>query len=168
MPPWSLILIALAVVMQFINPSEKDFSWYRTLKRPDWINMQPWIPIAWLVISVTFYFSTLAFWNTTMEWRWVAVYAALLVLLRGQHWLICRSRNLAAGLPYWVVAWVCTLILALIVRPTSPLAAWLLLPVLVWVPVEATINQQMIGLNRTESRRRRGPDDRRPARSRRL
>ena len=168
MPPWLLILIPLLLVTLVINPSERDFTWYRALKRPGRMGIDPLVPAAWFVISVSFYFSTLAFWRANGDWRWVATYMALLVLLRSQQWLVCRLRNLAAGLPFWLLSWTLTLILALIVRPTSPLAAWLLVPVLVWTPAEAINDVQMIGLNRKEQRSGRGPNDRRPARSRRL
>ncbi len=167
-PPWLLILIALLVVTLVINPSERDFSWYRTLKRPDWISMQPWIPAAWFVINVSFYFSALSFWRKSGDWRWMGAYAALMVLLRLDHLVICRLRRLSAGLPFWLLSWLAALVLALIVLPASPLAAGLLLPVLVWTPVETLITLQMVGLNRKEHRSGRGPNDRRPARSRRL
>lgn len=168
MPPWSLILIALLVVTQTMNPSERDFVWYRTLKRPGWISLQLWIPAAWFIINITFYVSTLTFWNATKDWSWVAAYTVLLILLRSHPWVICRLHSLAAGLPFWLVSWLATLLMALLVRPTSPLASWLLMPALLWTPVEAIITFQMIGLNRKVSRSGRGPDDRRPARSRRL
>ncbi|MCP9835326.1 MULTISPECIES: tryptophan-rich sensory protein [unclassified Cyanobium] len=168
MPPWLLILITILVVTLVINPSERDFSWYRTLKRPGWISMQPWIPAAWFLISVSFYFSALSFWLKSGDWFWMGAYAVLLVLLRIDHLVICRLRNLVAGLPFWLLSWLVALILALIVRPTSPLAAWLLVPVLVWTPVEALVTLQMIGLNRKQNRSDRGPHDRRAARSRRL
>lgn len=167
-PPWLLILIPLLLVTLVINPSERDFTWYRALKRPGSMGIDPWVPAAWFVITVSFYFSTLAFWRANGDWRWVATYMALLVLLRSQQWLACRLRNLAAGLPFWLLSWTLTLILALIVRPASPLAAWLLVPVLVWTPAEAINDVQMIGLNRKPHRSGRGPNDRRPAGSRRL
>ncbi len=167
-PPWLLILITFLVVNLVINPSERDFSWYRTLKRPGWISMQPWIPAAWFVINVSFYFSALSFWLRNADWRWMGVYTALLVLLRLDHLVICRLHRLSAGLPFWLLSWLVTLVLALLVRPTSPLAAGLLVPVLVWTPVEALVNLQMVGLNRKEQRSGRGPNDRGPARSRRL
>jgi tryptophan-rich sensory protein len=167
-PPWLLILITLLVVTLVINPSEHDFAWYRTLRRPGWMGIDPWVPAAWFVISVTFYFSTFAFWQANGDWRWVATYTALLVLWRSQQWLVCRLRNLAAGLPLWLLSWTLTLILALIVHPASPLAAGLLVPVLVWTPVESIVTLQMIGLNRKKHRSGRGPHDRGPARSRRL
>lgn len=167
-PPWLLILITLLVVTLVINPSERDFAWYRALKWPRWISMEPWIPAAWFVISVSFYFSALSIWLKSGDWRWMAAYAALLVLLRIDHLVICRLRNLVAGLPFWLLSWMVTLVLALIVRPSSPLAAGLLVPVLVWTPVEALITLQMIGLNRRKQRSGRGPNDRGPAPSRRL
>lgn len=167
-PPWLLILVPLLVVTLVINPSERDFTWYRALKRPGRVGIDPWVPAAWFVISVSFYFSTLAFWRANGDWRWVATYMALLVLLRSHQWMICRLRNLAVGLPFWLLSWTLTLILALIVRPASPLAAWLLVPVLVWTPAKAIVDVQMIGLNRKQHRSGRGPHDRRPARSRRL
>ncbi|MEA5390829.1 TspO/MBR family protein [Cyanobium gracile UHCC 0139] len=168
MPPWLLILITVAVITLVVNPTERDYVWYRSLRRPAWISRQAWVALVWPLISVGFYGSALAFWQTAASWGWVAAYAVLLVLLRCPRWLSCRLHNLSAGLPLWLLSWTMTLVLALIVRPASPLASWLLLPVLLWLPVEAAIALQMVGLNRKEHRSGRGPDDRRPARSRRL
>ena len=168
MPPWLLILITVAVITLVVNPTERDFVWYRSLRRPEWISRQPWVALVWPLISVGFYGSALAFWQTAASWGWVAAYAVLLVLLRSPRWLSCRLHNLSAGLPLRLLSWTLTLVLALIVGPASPLASVLLLPVLVWTPVEAAIDLRMVGLNRKEHRSGRGPDDRRPARSRRL
>jgi translocator protein len=167
-PPWLLILITVLVITLVVNPTERDFVWYRSLRRPEWISRAPWVALAWPLISACFYGSALAFWQTASSWGWMAAYAVLLVLLRSPHWLICRLHNLSAGLPLWLLGWTLTLVLALIVRPASPLASGLLLPVLLWTPVEAAIALRMVGLNRKEHRSGRGPNDRRPARSRRL
>lgn len=167
-PPWLLILITLLVVTLVINPSEQDFSWYRGLKRPGWMSIDPWVPAAWVVITVSFYFSALSLWQKNGDWRWMAGYAALLVLLRVVHVVICRWRKLGAGFPLWLLGWIITLVLTLIVRSTSPLAAGLLVPVLVWIPVEVLVTLQMVGLNRRKQRSGHGPNDRRPAPSRRL
>jgi tryptophan-rich sensory protein len=167
-PPWSLILIAMLVVTQTMNPSERDFLWYRSLEHPKWIPMHLWIPAAWFALNIAFYISALSVWNATQDWGLVAAYMGLLILLRSHPWFICRLRSLPAGLPFWLASWLATLILALVVRPLSPLASWLLVPILVWTPVEAAITVRMIGLNRKANRSGRGPDDRRPARSRRL
>ncbi|MCP9798099.1 tryptophan-rich sensory protein [Cyanobium sp. Lug-B] len=168
MPPWLLILIAVLVITLVVNPTERDFVWYRSLRRPEWIGRQPWVALVWPLITVCFYGSAVAFWQSTVSWGWMGAYAVLLVLLRSPHWLICRLHRLTAGLPFWLLSWTLTLVLALIVRPASPLASGLLLPALLWTPVEASIALRMVGLNRKEHRSGRGPDDRRPARSRRL
>jgi tryptophan-rich sensory protein len=167
-PPWLLILIAVLVITLVVNPTERDFVWYRSLRRPEWISRQPWVALVWPLITVCFYGSALAFWPTAGSWGWLAAYALLLVLLRSPLWLICRLHSLSSGLPLWLLSWTLTLVLALIVRPAAPLASALLLPVLLWTPVEAAIGLRMVGLNRKEQRSARGTDDRRPARSRRL
>ncbi len=168
MPPWSLILIAMLVVTQIMNPTERDFIWYRTLKRPGWMKMQLWIPAAWLVINITFYLATLVSWNRTRDWNLVAIFIVLLVLLRSHPWLICKLHSLSVGLLFWLIGWVANLSLAIALHSVAPLASQLLLPAVLWTPFEAAITFQMIGLNRKVSRSDRGPDDRRPARSRRL
>jgi tryptophan-rich sensory protein len=167
-PAWSLILIAMLVVTQSMNPTERDFIWYRTLKRPGWLKMHLWVPIAWLIINITFYIATLLYWDSTRDWRLVGILLVLLVLLRSHPWLICKLHSLSAGLTFWLISWVANLYLAITLQNISPLASQLLLPAVLWTPFEAAITFQMIGLNPRESRRGRGPDDRRPARSRRL
>ncbi|WP_216903635.1 tryptophan-rich sensory protein [Synechococcus sp. CCY 9618] len=167
-PPWSLILIAMLVVTQAMNPTERDFIWFRSLQRPGWLSLQIWLPAAWFVINITFYLSALRCWERSRNWSWVVAYMILLILLRSHPYVICRMRSLPSGLLFWLISWIANLVLAMLVRPIAPTASLLLLPALLWTPVEAVITYQMIGLNSKQSRSDRGPDDRRPARSRRL
>jgi tryptophan-rich sensory protein len=71
----------------------------------------------------------------------------LLVLVEGYTWLMCRTRRLAAGTVFCLDAWSYGLIFSLLLLSISPLAAQLMLPFLLWTPIEAVITWQMRQLN---------------------
>jgi benzodiazapine receptor len=147
-PYWLLILIAMLVVGQAMNPKERDFTWYRSLQRPPWMSLHLWFPWAWFVINTTFFASTFLCWLSNLDWRWLVAYLALLIVIKSPPLIMCRFRSPAAGLPFWVFGWFFTLIMALQVRPTSMPASWLLLPALIWLPVEAVLTLEILRLNR--------------------
>ncbi len=147
MPPWLLILVLMEGVILLINPTRKDFIWYQGLRRPTWVTFSAWIPLIWLLIHACFYLSALLSWNVRNSWNLVVAYVLLLVLVEGYTWLMCRTRRLAAGTVFCLAAWSYGLIFSLLLLSISPLAAQLMLPFLLWTPIEAVITWQMRQLN---------------------
>lgn len=148
MPPWLLILILMEGVILLINPTRKDFAWYQGLRRPPWMPFASSIPLIWLLIHIGFYFSSLVSWQARNNWNLVLAYIVLLVLVEGYTWLMCRSRRLATGTLLCLLGWAYGLILAAALLPISLLAASLLIPYLLWAPVEALITWDMRRLNK--------------------
>ena len=147
MPPWLLILALMAGVILLINPSPKDFAWYQGLRRPGWVPFKALIPTLWLLIHACFYFSALISWSLRYSWNLVLAYVFLLVLVESYTWLLCRSRRLAVGMLFCLLGWGYGLIFTLLLRSISDSSALLMLPYLVWMPVEALIISQMRRLN---------------------
>lgn len=148
MPPWLLILVLMEGVILLIKPTGKDFAWYQGLRRPPWLSLASSIPLLWLFIQIAIYFSCLVSWQARENWNLVLAYLVLLVLLEGRTWLMCRSRRLATGMWLGLLGWAYALILAAVLLPLSSLASALLLPYLLWAPVEALITREMRRLNK--------------------
>ncbi len=148
MPYWLLIIVGMLVVGQAMNPRKRDFTWYSALQRPGWMVIYLWNPWTWFLINVTFFASVFLCWLKVLDWHWLVAYLALLVAIKCPPLIMCRFRSLGAGLPFWAVGWIFTLVVALQVRPISPLSSWLLLPALIWLPVEAVLTLQVMRSNR--------------------
>ena len=148
MPPWLLILILMEGVILVINPTRKDFAWYRGLRRPNWVPFSASIPLIWLLIHVGFYLSSLVSWQVRNSWNLVLAYLLLLVLVESYTWMMCRSRRLATGTMLCLAGWAYGMILAASLLTVSTLASALLVPYLLWAPVEALITWDMRRLNR--------------------
>ena len=74
----------------------------------------------------------------------------LLLLVQSYTWLICRTRSLARGTAIGLAGWLWGGALTVLVLGTSPLAALLLLPYLLWSPLGTLVTWQMQRLNRSE------------------
>jgi len=135
-------------VILLINPTREDFAWYQGLRRPAWLRFTSSIPVIWLLIHIGVYFSSLVSWQARNNWNLVLAYIVLLLLVEGYTWLMCRSRRLATGTLLCLLGWAYGLILAAALLPITPLASALLIPYLVWAPVEALITWDMRRLNK--------------------
>lgn len=150
LPAWLLILILMELVIMMINPAPEDYLWFRGLRRPSWLRFSIWIPLIWLLINAGLYFSALMSWESSKSWLLLLSYLLLLAVLESHTWLLCRYRNLRLGVAALLVGWVYALILALSLVPRDPSGmAWqLLLPLLIWAPIEAYALERMQQLNR--------------------
>ncbi len=138
----------MAGVVVALTPSREDFAWFLRLRRPRWLTFEALIPLIWLVIYGCFYASALLLWQVSRQGWLVAAYLPLLVLVQSYTWLICRTRNLRSGTVVGFAGWVWGVALALGVLSRSPLAAFLLVPYLLWSPVGTFVTWRMERLNR--------------------
>ncbi len=153
MPPWLLILLAMVALVLAINPSRDDYTWFQGLRRPGWVSFHVWIPSIWMGIYAFLYASAVAAWAARPDWRLMGAYGGLLLLLQGYPWLMCRTRRLGVGAMVCLIAWLYGLVLALLLLPVSASSVLLLLPLLLWTPVEAWIDWTMLKLNGAERAR---------------
>lgn len=149
-PAWLLILVLMELVILVINPAAEDYNWYQQLRRPAWLRQFIWDPLRWLLIAAALYLSALSSWQATRSAVVVGLYLLLQALLAGHSWLLCRSRSLRAGSIVLLLAWGygLALALALAIQQVSIPAALLLLPLLIWAPLQALALEQMRRLNR--------------------
>jgi len=146
-PAWLLILLAMVAIVLGINPTSNDYGWFQSLRRPPWAEFHVWIPAIWLGIYFFLYASALATWAARPDWRLMGAYGVLLLLLETYPWLMCRTRRLGLGALVCLAAWLFGVLLAAKLLPELLLSASLLLPLLLWAPVEAWIDWSMVRLN---------------------
>jgi tryptophan-rich sensory protein len=162
MPVWLSILLVMVGVTLAINPPREGYDWYQALRRPEWLRFHVWIPLLWFGIYLTLYLSALTSWGEAGSLPILVGYGLVLVLLEVYPWLMCRSRRLGLGVGACLLAWSVTLALALAIRGVAPQASLLLLPLLLWAPLQARIDWSLLRLNgpqgsRLRSDRRAGP-----------
>jgi tryptophan-rich sensory protein len=130
-----------------INPSREGYDWYQALRRPEWLRFHVWIPMIWFGIYLTLYLSALSAWGEARSLPVLGAFALVLVLLEVYPWLMCRSRRLGLGVVVCLLAWSVALALALAIRAVAPQASLLLLPLLLWTPLQARIDWSLLRLN---------------------
>lgn len=141
------LLVVMALAALTLNPGREQFAWFMRLRRPRWLAFERWIPLIWIGIYACFYVSALLAWNASRSFWLMTGYLALLLLVQGYTWLICRSRRLAYGTALGFTGWLWGAALAVLVLPRSAVAAALLVPYLLWSPVGTLVTWQMERLN---------------------
>ena len=126
--------------------------WYRQLRKPSWQPPDWAFGPAWTIIL------GLAAWSAALAW--VAAPSAgartLVVVLYGLNalfHLLWSPLFFKLRRPDWALLevpllWLSILAPMLLVAPFSPLAAWMLLPYLLWVSFAAYLNWTIVRLNR--------------------
>jgi benzodiazapine receptor len=147
-PAWLLILIVMAAVILGMNPTARDFAWFQQLRRPVWFSSPGWIPLIWLTINISLYASALLAWQARRDWMLIVAYLLLLVLVQGYTWLMCRTRQLATGAVIGLIGWGYALLFSVHLHSVSPNSVLLLLPYLIWSPIQAFATWQMRSLSR--------------------
>lgn len=147
MPDWLIIFVALAAIVLTINPSQRDFAWFRTRRRPSWLSRFVWLPVLWLLIEFCLVLSALIIWYRLHSLPLVITYGLVLLLQESRTWLMCRLRSFAVGSALQLAALICALILAVRVAAVDQTATLLLLPMLLWSPLELIALHHMRQIN---------------------
>lgn len=148
MPPWVIIFALMAVLVVGINPSQADYDWSLSLRRPVWLSSQVLQPLLWLVLYGCLYVVALRLWQVLPGVGSISGVLVLVLLIEVSTWLFCRSRVFGVGVAGRLLAWLWCLRLALTLPVAAAPAPLLLLPLLVWLPLEALGFWQMRQLNR--------------------
>lgn len=123
--------------------------WFQNLLRPNWLTFEFLIPIIWLVIWVCATISAILVWEKVPRDRrlLMSLYTALAVLTSLYSPVVVELKTLLGGLVVGGTATLIAYILAVLVRPTSQKASWLLLPYLLWGPIGTYLTWILIQLN---------------------
>lgn len=144
------VLLVLSGLSLVLNPAQRDVRWYATLRRPQWLGFSLWslFPLLRGLSSLGFYGAALVVWIRLHSLGWVALVLAVGVVAESRFWVTCRSRRLTWGLLVGLFSWLAALLVALQLQPQAPLVTVLLLPQLLWTPLDMLTTLQMIQLNR--------------------
>lgn len=139
----------MAVLVVGINPSRADYDWSLSQRRPRWLSSQVLQPLLWLVLYGCLYATALGLWQVRPGLGSISGVLVLVLLIEASTWLFCRSRVFGLGVAGRLLAWLWCLRLALTLPAAAPAPGpLLLLPLLLWLPLEALGFWQMHQLNR--------------------
>lgn len=147
-PAWLAILVLMLVVIITINPNAEDYAWFRSLRRPAWMGFHIWLPVLWLLIYVGIYFGALRAWEDSRSLLMIACMLALVSLVETTTWFLCSSRRLGAAAIALATVWGFGVVLCLGLWRMSPAALPLLLPFLLWTPIESLLIWSLRRINR--------------------
>ncbi len=129
----------------------KPVSWDRALKKPAW-NPPAWVfGAGWSVLYLMIAVSGWLVWENAGEGQLLlpmTVYAVQLILNAIWSGLFFGLKNPALALFELVLLWLVILANILLFHAVSPLAAWLLVPYLLWVTFAGALNTAVWRLNR--------------------
>lgn len=152
-PSWLAIGLVTFVVPFTINRfiSSKDFRWFKRLSRPDWLVIEPAIPVIWTVIFICGAWSAYNVWQanpgTTNTWLLMAFYLLVEITISLYTVVMCKTRSLKKGTLIGGTGFFLGVILAITVLPISTTAFWLLVPYILWSPIGTLATWQMMHLN---------------------
>lgn len=143
------VTFGVALGSSFLKPN--DIRWFSRLQRPRWLVFEPAIPIIWTIVFICGAWSADAIWRknpgTTQTWLLMAFYLLLEVTIVAYPPTMLWLRSLKVGTIVGGVGVILGIILAIIVAQISSLAAWLLLPYLLWSPIGTYTTWEMGRLN---------------------
>lgn len=155
-PSWLAIgIVTLAIPLicnRFI--SQRDFRWFKRLRRPDWLTFEAAIPIIWTVIFICGGWSAYNVWQADpgsgYTWFLMGFYIVVETAISLYTVGMCKTRSLKVGTIIGGTGFFLGLALAVLVFNVSLTAFWLLLPYLLWSPVGTFVTWQMMQLNPAE------------------
>jgi benzodiazapine receptor len=129
--------LALAFVLSFgtagLGGAVTDLGpWYQALQQP------PWKPPDWAFGPI---------WNVGRRRQALVLWAVNGACNVGWSFLFFKLQRPDWALMEWVLLWSSIAALMMALRRDSNLAAWLLLPYLLWVSVAGLLNHAVIALN---------------------
>ena len=146
---WIITAISAAIFFGGSLLTSLRDPWFQNLLRPNWLTFEFLIPLIWSVIWICATISAILVWEKTRDrpWLLMGLYAALALLTSLYSPVVVELRSLLGGLIVGGTATLIAYILAVLVRPISAKASWLLLPYLLWGPVGTYLTWVLMQLN---------------------
>jgi len=148
---WIITAISAAIFFGGSLLTSLRDPWFQNLLRPNWLTFEFLIPIIWLVIWVCATVSAILVWEKTPHrdrpWLLMGLYAALALLTSLYSPVVVELKTLVGGLIVGGTATLIAYVLAVLVRPISQKASWLLLPYLLWGPIGTYLTWVLMQLN---------------------
>jgi translocator protein len=143
-----LILVVMVATAALLTPAPAQQLWFLRLRRPRWLVFEKRLPLIELCIDLALAFSAMEAWRSSTSWALLATYLALWLVVQGRTWLICTTRRLRYGTWCALSAGIASAVLMTAMLPESLIAAGLLLPLLLWSPLDLVISREMERLQR--------------------
>lgn len=126
----------------------KPDDWYLSLRKPGW-TPKPWVfPVVWTPLYIAIALAGWLAWRQTGLFTLAFVfYAAQMVLNAGWSAIFFGLRRPDLALAELALLWLAILATLLGFAPSSPAAAWLLAPYLLWVTIAGALNASVWRLN---------------------
>ncbi len=125
--------------------------WYRSLKQPGWKPPDLWFGPAWTLIYTCAAVAGVRAWMYALtrseRARLLAAFGLNSLLNLLWSWLFFRARRPDLALAEVVLLWLSIALLIWLAGRSDALAAWLLVPYLLWVTFAATLNLSVVRLN---------------------
>jgi benzodiazapine receptor len=143
-----LILVVMVATAALFTPAPAQQLWFLRQRRPRWLLFEKRIPLIELCIDLALALSAMEAWRSSTSWALLAAYWALWLVVQARTWLICSTRRLRYGSWCALSAGIASAALMTAVLPQSLIAALLLLPLLLWSPLDLVISREMERLYR--------------------
>lgn len=141
----AIIVASLGATMTDLGP------WYQSLSKPDWTPPDGLFPIIWTLVFALITVSGVTAWRAapdkpTSQWV-ISLFALNAFLNITWSLLFFRVQRPDLAMAELVVLWLSIVLLIAYCGRFSKLAAWLLVPYLIWVTVAGALNWSVIQLN---------------------
>jgi translocator protein len=151
-PAWLVIGIAVVAIGVILNQLIKsDQRWFFRLRRPAWLTFEWAIPIIWTTIFIAAAWSAYATWQTdpgsSRSIGLMALYALLEIITLSYTSVMCLFKRLRVGVALGATGFFVAIALTILVGQVSQVAAFLLVPYLLWSPIGTFVTWQMMALN---------------------
>ncbi|MDB5696808.1 MAG: tryptophan-rich sensory protein [Sphingomonas bacterium] len=151
---WAAVCVPLVLLIGFASgqstQSGSDSPWYAALAKPA-LNPPDWaFPVAWTLIYICMGLAVATVLNARGargRWPAVALFAVLAALLAGWQPLFFGAHRIWAALALIVAILAVGIIVTLLFGRVRRTAAWLMVPLLVWVGFAGVLNWRIGQMN---------------------
>jgi translocator protein len=152
--PNYIIIPAVTVLVSRLGNwfTDQGQDWYQTLTLPPWTPPGWFIGVMWTIIFILTTASAMLVWNKaprTERFRWtIAIFLVNAWLNAAWSYLFFYERQIASAAVDSLLLGITVAVLIVLIRPYHRLAAYLLLPYLVWVGFATYLNYRILELNK--------------------
>lgn len=150
---WIITGISAAIFFGGGLLSSLQDPWFQNLERPGWLTFEPLIPLIWLVIWVCATLSAILVWevcskqSTGRAWVLIGLYSAIALLTSAYSPVVGGLHSLPGGLIVGGTSTLLVYTLTVYIWSTTPKAAALLIPYMLWGPIGTYLTWLLIQLN---------------------
>lgn len=151
-PYWTLLPFVVTVFLASLTGAIfRPGTWYKTLSKPGWTPPDVVFPIVWSTLYIAMAIAAWRVWDLAGWHPALAIWALQLVLNALWSAVFFGMRKPGLALAEVVLLWLAVAANLYAFAQIDAIAGWLLAPYLIWVTIAATLNLEIVRLNRTRS-----------------